>query len=145
MSGPTPPYSNPPINPQYYQPSVFDISNITRGKTTVVSMSDNTTGGSTVTPNYTIGQQVKLLIPFTFGMRQINNQVGYVISLPTSSSVEIDIDSRFYNAYTSSPTYGPTHAQIIAIGDVNSGEVNTQGRVNNITYIQGSFINISPN
>lgn len=135
-SGPVAPQRNPPINPQYYQPSVFTISAIAQGPTTLVTTS--------VEHNYVIGQIVRLLIPSTYGAQQLNGQQGTVISIPSATQVVATINSLGANAFISSPTYGPTVPQIVAVGDYNSGQINTSGRTNNITYIPGSFINISP-
>jgi len=144
VRGPTAPESNPRITPWYYQPSVFEIAGITRGLTTIVTITPSSINGVTVQPNYVIGQLVKILIPFYYGMRQINTQKGYVLSVPSSTSVIIDIDSRAYNAFIPNPVYGPTLPQVVAIGDINQGQINGSGRVNQITYVPGSFINISP-
>jgi hypothetical protein len=72
ISYPIPAYQNVPIQAQFYQPSRFFISNITLGKTTLVT--------TTVQTNYVVGQLVRLLIPYSFGCRQLNEQTGYVIS-----------------------------------------------------------------
>lgn len=132
--GPIAPESNPPINPQYYQPSVFSISAITLGQTTTVTTS--------VDHNYVIGQAVKLLIPPSYGSFQLNGQTGNVIAIPAANQVTVTINSTKSNAFAIGPTTTP--AQIIAIGDVNSGPINAQGRMNNGTFIPGSFIDISP-
>jgi hypothetical protein len=60
--GPIAPQNNPPINPQFYQPSIFDIASITNGETTLVT--------TTVAQNYVIGQLVRLLIPQIYGARR---------------------------------------------------------------------------
>ena len=144
MAGPFAPQSNPPVNAQYYEPTFFTISNITKGRTTVVTMNDNVINGETITPNYVVGQEVKILMTFGYGMRQISNRKAYVLSLPSASSVEIDIDSRDFNDFIPNPTYSITPSQIVAIGSINSGQINSNGRINNLVYIPGSFINISP-
>lgn len=139
MPGPRPPYANVPIHAEYYLPSRFVISGITLGLTTLVDTS--------VANNYVVGQLVRLLIPEAYGTYELNNMEGYVISLPSSTQVEIDIDSRFFNAYISSPTLTTPNlsvAQIMAIGDIISGTTNSSGRINLGTFIPGSFINISP-
>lgn len=133
--GPVAPYTNPPINPQYYQPSVFDISAISLGLTTTVT--------TTVAHNYVIGQLCRLLIPSNFGSIQLNYQQAYVISLPSTTQVELKLDSRDSAAFTTSAT--GTQAQIIAVGDTNSGQINSSGRTGQVTNVPGSFINISPN
>lgn len=210
VSFPVPAYSNPPITPQFYQPSRFVISEITFGVTTTVSsLSDM---------NFVIGQLVRLLIAPVYGSYQLNEVQGYVLSIPTTKSVVIDINSigvtafianpytstitaatkashvvltannSFYanNLLTISGVQGMTelngsnrlivsrtdttitldlnstafgtytsggiatlqtpivnYPQIIAVGDVNSGQTNT-GRTGNLTFVPGSFINISP-
>lgn len=137
ISYPTPAYQNLPIDSDFYQPSRFVISAITRGDTTIVTTS--------VAHNYTIGQQVRLLIPAPFGTYQLNEAQGFVLSVPSPTQVEIDINSDFMNAFIASSTTYPSVAQIMAIGDCNSGQINGSGITNQTTYINGSFINISPN
>lgn len=135
--GPIAPENNPPINPQYYQPSVFFITAISLGTTTIITTS--------VDHNYVIGQNVRLLIPPTYGSYQLSEQTGYVINIPAADQVTLNIYSVGVNAFIASPTYGSTKPQIIAIGDANSGPINANGRSSTGTFIQGSFINISPN
>lgn len=133
ISYPIPPYSNVPIEPQWYKPSQFFISTITRGV--------NTTVTTTVNNNYVIGQQVRFVIPPTFGIRQLNEQTGYVLSIPAPNQAVVSIDSKSYDPFkTSSAT---TQPQIMAIGDVNSGALNIKPSLEH-TFIPGSFINISP-
>jgi hypothetical protein len=142
---PVPPYSNPPIEPQFYQPSQFPITAIQTGVTTIVTMGNSTNG---VVPNYVIGQQVRITIPEKYGSRALNEKKGYVVSLPTSNSVEVTINSIGTDAFIASPTFLPfqqkTLPQIMAIGDINSGAINATGRINTGTFIPGSFIDISP-
>lgn len=137
--GPIPLFSNPPIEPQYFAPWRFVISAITLGVTTTVTM----IVPSLTELNYAVGQQIRLIIPPTFGCRELNNQTGYIISIPSSTQVVVDINSTNANAYIASSATTP--AQILAIGDVNSGPINSNGRSNVSTKIAGSFINISPN
>lgn len=134
ISYPIPAYSNVPIEPQFYQPSRFVITAITLGQTTTITTS--------VDHNYVIGQLVRLIIPPPYGTRQLNERQGYVISIPSPTQVVLNIASIGMDAFISSSF--PTQAQIIAIGDIGNGDINTNGRTQNITYIPGSFINISP-
>ena len=134
--GPIAPENNPPINPQYYQPSVFDISAISLGSSTTVT--------TTVDHNYVVGQIVRLVIPMIYGSFQLNEQQGIVTSIPASDQVVININSTLANPFVSNPTSGITQPQIVAMGDINSGTINASGRSNTGTYIPGSFIDISP-
>ena len=135
--GPIPPYTNPTIEPQFYQPRVYEIAAITLGQTTVVT--------TTTDHDYVVGQQIRLLIPQFYGSRQLNDQVGYVIAIPSSTQVTVNINSTNANAFIPSPVFSLQSPQILPIGDVNTGAINASGRINNTTYIPGSFLNISPN
>lgn len=134
ISYPIPPYSNVPINAQYYQPQRFVITAVTQGPTTTITTS--------VDQDFVIGQLVRLIIPPPYGIRQINEQQGYVISIPSPTQVVLNIDSSFMDPFTSSSF--TTQPQIIPIGDILNGMQNASGRRNNSTFIPGSFINISP-
>jgi hypothetical protein len=135
ISYPIPPYSNPPIEPQFYKPRRYVISNISLGFTTIVTTS--------VDHDYVIGQEVRLLIPAAFGCYQLNNLLGYVLSLPALNQVEISINSLInvnqYIAATS--TQSP---QILAVGDINQGYTSHTGRWIHNPGIPGAFLNISP-
>lgn len=133
ITGPIPPYSNPPIEPGYFLPNIFFISAVELGITTIVTMTMNTT--------FVIGQLCRLLIPKANGCSQLNEQTGYVIAIPNPNQVQLTINSTMANAFVT--TLSGTQPQIVSVGDINSGQVNT-GRSNNLTFIPGSFINISP-
>lgn len=132
--GPVPPYNNPPIEPQFFQPSVFFISAITLGQTTTVT--------TTVNNNYVIGQECRLIIPNGYGSRGLNEQTGFVISIPAANQVVLNINSIGIDPFINAGL--PTQAQIVAVGDVNSGIISSTGRVLLTTNIPGAFINISP-
>lgn len=134
LSYPIPAYSNLPIEPQFYAPNFFFISSITLGLQTIVT--------TTLNHNYVIGNQVRFVIPPSFGTRQLNEQSGYVIAIPAPNMVTVSIDSAKYDAFIASSA--TTKAQILAIGDVNSGAINANGNLNLNLNIPGSFINISP-
>lgn len=95
ITGPVPPYSNPPIEPQYYQPSRFVISAITLGQTTTVT--------TTTDLNYVVGQTVRLLIPEKYGCQQLSGVQGLVVSIPASDQCVIEIDSSAASSFISSP------------------------------------------
>jgi hypothetical protein len=142
ISYPIPPYSNVPIQPQFYQPSRFVISGVSFGNSTTITTSANV--------NYVIGQQVRLLIPPSFGCIQLNESQGYVLSIPAPNQVVLSIDSsKNVDPFIASSSK-IEQAQILAIGDINSGFISSTGRSvpitngNTQTQIPGSFINISP-
>ncbi len=134
ISYPIPAYQNVPIEPEFYQPSRFFISNITLGQTTIVTTS--------VDNNYVIGQQVRLIIPNLFGTRGLNEKTGFVISIISPNQVELDIYSQGMDQFINSSA--TTKPQILAIGDINTGLINSLVTTRSSPYIPGSFINISP-
>lgn len=126
--------NNLPIAAFNYNPSQFFISNIALGNTTTVT--------ATANMNFQIGQLVRLIITPTNGCRELNEQTGYVVSIPALNQVEVNINSTNFQPFvTSSAT---TQPQIIPVGDINNGVANSSGRINQATSIPGSFINVSP-
>jgi hypothetical protein len=134
VTGPIPPYSNPQIEPQFFEPSQFFISSLTTGITTLVT--------TTVNHNYVIGQEVRLLIPKGYGSTQLNECTGLVIGIPMPNQVTLTTNSQQANQFINANLL--QKPQIIAIGDVNTGAINAEGRDFTLTYIPGSFLNISP-
>ncbi len=135
ISYPIPLYQNVPIQPQNYKPRRWVISDISLGQTTVIT--------TTTDMDYEIGQEIRLLIPPSFGSFQLNGLRGFVLSIPASDQVEVSINSSGANSFIASTAITQS-AEILAIGDVNTGVTNTNGRTNQRTDVPGSFINISP-
>jgi hypothetical protein len=135
ISYPIPLYQNLPIQPQFYKPSQFNIAAISLGFSTTITTSVN--------HNYVIGQEVRLIIPPSFGCRQLNQQTGIVISIPAPNQIIVSINSQFVDPFIAASSNIQV-AQVVAIGDVNSGAINSYGIINQIINIPGSFINISP-
>jgi hypothetical protein len=131
---PVPLYQNLPIEPQFYKPNFFFISAISLGFITTVT--------TTVNHNYSIGQLVRLLIPNGFGSRQLNEMLGNVTSIPALNQVTLDINSSNSDAFMTNSNI-KTQPQIVAVGDVNTGVLNTNGRTLEVLTIPGSFTNIS--
>jgi len=136
FTGPNAPYRNVPIEPQYYQPWVFPIANITQAQTAVVTTAANN--------NYVVGQLVRFLIPAAYGMRQINEQTAYVISLLATNQFVVDLDTLQFDPFIPAPPIAPTPAQVVAVGDENFGVISATGRIVASTNPPGAFINISP-
>ncbi len=136
FSNPQAPYRNPPPVPEFYKPSVYYITALTLGQTTIVTTATE--------HNYIVGNEARLHIPSFYGTSQLNEQQGLVISIPSPTQVELQINSSQFNAFITSPPYGPTKPQICAIGDYNSGAINSSGRIANGTTIPGAFQNTSP-
>ena len=134
ITGPIPPFSNPVIEPQFYSPSRLTI--------TAIALGINTTVTTITNHEYVIGQEIRLIIPYGSGCRQLNEQTGDVISIPNPNQVVVNINSTKSDPFVTTPYRNLP--QIIPIGDVNSGQINANGPKNVGTFIPGSFINISP-
>lgn len=134
ISFPIPLYQNLPIEPQFYTPSRFVIQNIVLGYTTTITTTENM--------NYVIGQEIRLLIPASFGSYQLNNAQGFVIDIPADDQVTVTINSINADAFTTSNA--TTVAQILAIGDVNNGYISSTAQNVPNPGIPGSFQDISP-
>lgn len=135
ISYPIPLYQNVPIQPQYYKPRRWVISDVTLGQTTIVT--------TTTAMDYEIGQEIRLLIPPSFGCIQLNGVTGFVLSIPDVDQVEVSINSTGADPFIASASRIQS-AQILAIGDINTGVTNHFGRNHQELDIPGSFINISP-
>jgi hypothetical protein len=133
--GPTPPYTNPAIEPQFYSPRQRFISNLTLGTTTIVTTSQD--------QEFVVSQLVRLLIPSTSGSIELNQVQGYVINVISPREVEVQINSSLgVSVFISNPT-ARQQPQIIPIGDISSGIIYSGVNVMTSTNIPGSFINIS--
>lgn len=133
--GPQAPYRNSPIRPENYKPRSRTITAITKGVQTLVTLQGDV--------DYVVGQQVRFLIPPVAKMRQLNEQTGFVVDIPSSNQVLININSIEFDDFVSSLTYNYTFPQLIPIGDANSGLLNPLGRIANTLVVPGSFQNIS--
>jgi len=80
------------------------------------------------------------------GMTEINNNSYQIISA-NSTQFELNVDSSNFSAYSANGTATLNRTQIEAkvfpIGDLNNGAINTENQGQQ-TFIDGSFINISP-
>lgn len=117
------------LYPFLYAPGVSFIEAITTGSTTSIV---------TTTPhNLVVGQEVAFRIPTLWGTTQLNSLpnsslpgspiYGYVVTVTDAQTVVVNINSTGYTAFTTNITVantpGLTPAQMIAVGDVNSGGV----------------------
>ena len=153
------------LYPFIYFPGTAVISAITTGTTTTIDTTD--------AHNFVVGQEVAFRIPSQWGTVELNSLpntlvpgspvYGYVIAVTDYNTVIVNIDSSAYTAFTSNQTVasvpGLSYAQIVAVGDVNTGGVqissgsplypspqfrpigNTLVSTINGPAIQGSFVN----
>jgi len=115
------------LYPYLYFPGDTVISAITLGTTTTVDTTD--------AHNFKVGQEVAFRIPSAWGTVELNSLpntltpgspvYGYVIAVTDYNTVVVNIDSSAMTAFTSNVSFagtpGRTFAQIVAVGDVNTG------------------------
>jgi hypothetical protein len=159
------------LYPYLYAPGVSVISAITLGATTTIK--------TTSAHNFVVGQEVAIRIPTVrgaptvWGPTELNSLpnttipgspiYGYVVAVTDYNTVVVNINSTNYTAFNPNLpfalTAGATPAQIVAVGDVNTGGVQISAnsalypppyvvpigttRVNTINgpAIQGAFFN----
>lgn len=117
------------LYPYLYLPGVSFIS--------ALSLSSTTTVDTTTAHNLVVGQEVAFRIPSLWATTQLNSLpnsstpgspiYGYVVSVTDYNTVVVNIDSSSYTAFNSNQTVanvpGLSYAQMVAVGDVNSGGV----------------------
>ena len=134
--GPIAPERNPPIQPQDYKPKVFVIDQI-------VPINDEFTGVVTDIDNdFVVGQIIRFVIPKRDGMQPLNGQEAVVAYIFTPTVFIAEINALHFDSFN--PLGNLTQdAFVIPVGDINTGAINSSGRINNLLYIRGAFINIS--
>lgn len=117
------------LYPYLYFPGQAVVSSITTGATTTID--------TTSAHNFVVGQEVAFRVPSTWGTTQLNSLpnsstpgspiYGYVVSVTDYNTVVVNINSSSFTAFNSNQTFagtpGRTFAQILAVGDVNTGGV----------------------
>lgn len=117
------------LYPYLYFPGTSVISAITLGTTTTIDTAS--------AHNFVVGQEVAFRIPSLWGTVELNSLpntlvpgspvYGYVIAVTDYNTVVVNINSSAYTAFNSNETVsqvpGLSYAQIVAVGDVNTGGV----------------------
>lgn len=107
-----------PLNPSF-RPSIIDILSISQAEQAVITTTyDGINPGN---HNYQTGLIVRLLVPGTWGMSQINELLGTITVLsPTTFSMPIN--TLFFDQFTI-PNIEPGNiysiAQVVPVGEVN--------------------------
>jgi hypothetical protein len=122
------------LYPYLYFPSLNFITAITTGSTTTISTSTN--------HNLVVGQEVAFRIGSTFGTTQLNTPTsignpvyGVVTSVSSATAVVVNIISSSFTAFVSNQTVaqalaGLTWAQMVTVGDTNTGVVTNSNTPN---------------
>lgn len=87
------------------------ISAITQASQAVVTL--------TVTHQFTVGQQVRFIVPDAYGMIQMNNLTGEISAINTSTNtVTVNIDSSAFTTFAFPASGGAfTPAQLVPVGE----------------------------
>jgi hypothetical protein len=130
LSGsPTGAYMKKVLYPYLYAPGAAYVSAITTGTTTTID--------TTSAHNFVVGQEVAFRIPASWGTVQLNSlpnvQIpgspiyGYVTAVTDYNTFVVNINSTSFTAFTSNQPFddvsGQQFAQVVAVGDVNTGGV----------------------
>lgn len=140
MVGPIAPERNPPINPQYYEPSRFVISDIVVGTNggdfSITGATQTNPCVLTCNGNFDEGDVIK--ITNVVGMTQLNNNDYSVIS-SSSTSVSIDIDATGFTAYVSG---GVAFRYIIPEFDILSSDQILVTTTEDTNYVVGQLVRL---
>jgi hypothetical protein len=74
-------------------------------------------------------------------MDKIDEKTAYITMVINSQNFIAQIDATDCDPFLSTPRQ---ISYVVPVGDINSGVINSYGRIGNITYIEGSFTNIGP-
>lgn len=102
-----------PFDARYY-PRRRYITSISLAASAVIVLS--------VTHGYTVGQQVRMIVPSAFGMTQMNNLLGTVTAInTTTNSITVNIDSSGFTAFafpsSATAALGVNFAQVVPVGE----------------------------
>lgn len=127
------------FNPIFY-PRRRTITKITKAAQAVVTLS--------VTHQFTVGQQVRAVVPSQFGMTQMNGLLGTVVAIDTSTSVNsitLDIDSSAFDTFAWPTTLqGPFQAaEIVPVGQNTGYSLSQDVDILADATINQAFIGIS--
>jgi hypothetical protein len=124
---------------------------------TAVSTGLTTTVTTALNHKFVIGQEVFFVIPPQWGMTQLDTivagqtgligaqyQQAYVISIPNPNQIVVNVNSTGYTAFSyptsATAALGVTPAQVLAIGDQNTGYLAPGGIPPTPLTIPGAFV-----
>lgn len=102
-----------PFDARFYPRNRY-ITSISQAASAVIVMS--------VTHGFTVGQEVRIIVPAVFGMVEMNNLLGVITAInTTTNSITVNIDSTGFTAFAF-PTSaiaagGITFAQVVPVGE----------------------------
>lgn len=91
-----------------FQPAVRLVDDVTKADPALITTSFD--------HDYIIGTTVRFYIPDTYGMYQLNHLVGEILTIPTTDTFTVSIDTRDFNTF-SVPGSPKQYAQVVPIGE----------------------------
>lgn len=99
------------VNPfPVYRPQLMFIAAITQALPAVVT--------TTANHNYGSGLIVRMLIPLSAGMTQLNG-IEFPITVLSPTTFSIPIDTSFFDPFVFPPNPQPTSPQVVPTGELN--------------------------
>lgn len=139
MASPLNRYNLGLFNSGTYSPIICDISTITNANPCTVTTNS--------IHSFVVGNEVQFFIPQEWGMTQLSNETGYVLSVITPTQFTVNIDTTLFNAFVT-PTPPPfvviNTAQVAGIGDSNTGQLAPGGVLPVPNTVPGAFENHFP-
>lgn len=105
-------------------PSTLLITGISQSFPMVVSFTVPSTGSNT----YVVGQVVRLFVPKTWGMYQANGLMGKIFAVG-STSMALNIDSTYFDAFVDGSSTSETPASLSPAGSQNLQYDNSTNQV----------------
>lgn len=100
--------------PSRYYPRRRFVTAITQATSAVITLS--------VTHQFTVGQQVRIVVPAAFGMTQMNGQLLTITAIDTvNNTITVNVDSSGFTAFafptSATAAAGVTFAQVVPVGE----------------------------
>jgi hypothetical protein len=106
-----------PFDPRFYPPTRY-ITAISQAASAVIQLS--------VLHNFTVGQKVRIIVPASFGMPEINNQLATITAISNTigtgtNSITVDINSTAFTAFafptSAVAALGTSFPMVVPVGE----------------------------
>lgn len=102
-----------PFDPRYYPVNRY-ITSISQAASAVIVLS--------VTHGFTVGQQVRIIVPDLYGMIEMDNRLVTITAInTTTNSITVDVDSTAFTAFafptSAQAALGVNFAQVVPVGE----------------------------
>lgn len=102
-----------PFDPRFYPVNRL-ITSISQAASAVIVLS--------VTHKFTVGQEVRIIVPAAYGMIEMNNQLATITAInTTTNSITVNVDSTNFTAFafpsSATAALGVNFAQVVPVGE----------------------------